>query len=425
MKPVKLLIVGGGSRGNTYAGYAAAFPEQAQVVGVAEPRDFYRQRLAQSHGIPEADVFRDWRDMAARGKFADAVIIATPDALHVEPALAFTELGYDILLEKPMAQNEADCLRIYQAVSAAGSIFAVCHVLRYTRYTQMLKEALDSGVIGEIVSVQHLEPVGYWHQAHSFVRGNWRNERQSSPMLLSKSCHDLDWLLYVIGGRCKAVSSFGNLKHFCKDQKPAEAGEAVYCLDCAYEPRCPYSAVKIYLGRILRGETGWPVDVLTSELTAAGAIEALRSGPYGRCVYECDNDVVDHQVVNLLFDHGQTATFTMTAFNKADHRQTRIFGTRGEIYGDGVKIHHFDFLTDGMRVIDTEAGEASILGGHGGGDGGLMQAFLRAVAERSPALILSGPRQTLESHWMVFAAEKARKENRVVSMAEEYWPRLG
>lgn len=244
-------------------------------------------------------------------------------------------------------------------------------------------------------------------------------------MLLSKSCHDLDWLLYVIGGRCTAISSFGNLKHFCRDQKPAEAGEAKHCLDCTYEPRCPYSAVKIYLGRVLRGETGWPVDMLTSDCTAAGVIQALRSGPYGRCVYECDNDVVDHQVVNLLFDRGQTATFTMTAFNRADHRQTRIFGTRGEIYGDGSKIRHFDFLTEREIVVDTEAADSSILGGHGGGDMGLMQAFIGAVAGRDQGKILSGPRETLESHLMVFAAEKARKENRVVNLVEEYWPRMG
>jgi hypothetical protein len=166
------------------------------------------------------------------------------------------------------------------------------------------------------------------------------------------------------------------------------------------------------------------VDVLTGDLTIEGVTQALREGPYGRCVYECDNDVVDHQVVNLLFEGGQTASFSMTAFNRADHRQTRIFGTRGEIYGDGSKIRIFDFLTDQQRVIDTEAADASILGGHGGGDEGLMQAFVGAVAESNPALVLSGPSETLESHMMVFAAEKARRENRVVNMVEEYWPRM-
>ncbi len=424
MKPVTLLIIGAGSRGATYARYAAAFPDKARVVGVAEPRDFYRQRLAQAHRIPPENVVPDWRELASRGRIADAVVIATPDRLHVEPTLAFAASGYHILLEKPMAPNEEDCLRIYQAVASTGAIFAVCHVLRYTRYTQALKEALASGAIGEIVNVQHLEPVGYWHQAHSFVRGNWRNEALSSPMLLAKSCHDLDWLSYIIGSPCTSISSFGNLMHFRREQKPPQAGQATRCLDCAYDPQCPYSARKIYLGRVLAGDTGWPVDVLTSDLTVEGVTHALREGPYGRCVYECDNDVVDHQVVNLLFEGGQTASFTMTAFNKADHRQTRIFGTRGEIYGDGSRIRIFDFLTDREKVIDTEATDSSLLGGHGGGDGRLMDAFIQAVAASDKSRILSGPRETLESHWMVFAAEKARKESRVVDLAKEYWPKL-
>ena len=156
---------------------------------------------------------------------ADAVIICTQDAMHAEPAVAFAKKGYAILLEKPMAPNEADCRRIVEAVKANGILFAVCHVMRYTRYTQMLKQVVDSGAIGEVVSLQHLEPVGYWHQAHSFVRGNWRNEQESSFMLLAKSCHDLDWIRYIMGEPCLSVSSFGALKHFNTSEKPAEAGE--------------------------------------------------------------------------------------------------------------------------------------------------------------------------------------------------------
>jgi predicted dehydrogenase len=292
----------------------------------------------------------------------------------------------------------------------------VCHVMRYTGYTQALKALVDSGAIGEIVSIQHLEPVGYWHQAHSFVRGNWRNTQESSFMLLAKSCHDLDWIRYIIGERCLSVSSFGSLKHFKQSEKPAAAGSAKRCLHCAYEPECPYSAKKIYLGRLAQGQLGWPVNVLTPEPTIESVTAALAQGPYGRCVYECDNDVVDHQVVNMLFENGKTATFTMTAFNKANHRKTRIFGTRGEIYGDGETLEHFDFLTDQTRIINTETGDSSILGGHGGGDYGLMDRFVRAVAENDPSRILSGAQESLETHRMVFAAERARLENTVVNL---------
>jgi predicted dehydrogenase len=336
--------------------------------------------------------------------------------MHVDPALAFAQLGYAMLLEKPMAPNEADCRRIVDAVKQNGILFGVCHVMRYTRYTQKLKELLDSGLIGEVVSIQHLEPVGYWHQAHSFVRGNWRNEGLSSSMLLQKSCHDLDWLRYVMGEPCRAVSSFGSLKHFTRAEKPAAAGAALRCLDCAYEPQCPFSAKKIYLGRLAQGETGWPVNVVAPIPTVESVTEALRTGPYGRCVYECDNDVVDHQVVNMLFAGGKTAAFTMTAFNRGSDRKTRIFGTRGEIYGDGLNLSHYDFLSDREQVISTLDNDGTLLGGHGGGDYGIMDHFVAAVADNDPTQILSGADESLETHRMVFSAEQARHENRVVEL---------
>jgi predicted dehydrogenase len=322
-----------------------------------------------------------------------------------------------------MAPTEADCQRIIQAAKENNVLFGVCHVMRYTHYTQTLKQVVDSGAIGEVVSVQHLEPVGYWHQAHSFVRGSWRSEQESSFMLLAKSCHDLDWLSYIIGEPCKSISSFGTLKHFKRSEKPAAAGSAIRCLHCNYEPDCPYSAKKIYItDRLAKGNSGWPVRVLTPEPTMESVTDALENGPYGRCVYECDNDVVDNQVVNMLFEGGKTAVFTMTAFNRANHRKTRIFGTRGEIYGDGQNIEIFDFLTDQTRVIDTEAtsatadGAATVLGGHGGGDYGLMDRFVAAVCENKPSLILSGPDESLESHRMVFASEEARLSHTVVKI---------
>jgi len=414
MPPVTLLIVGAGSRGFGYARYAREFPDEAKVVAVAEPREAYRRRLAEEYDVPAENVFADWTQAAARERLADAALICTPDAVHAGPAVALAEKGYHMLLEKPMAPNEADCRRIYDAVTAAGVIFAVGHVMRYTAYTQRLKQLLDSGVIGEVVNVQHLEPVGFWHQAHSFVRGNWRNEGESSFMLLAKSCHDLDWLRYLMGAACRRVSSFGSLHHFREANKPAGAGSR--CLECAVEADCPYSAKRIYLGRVARGHTGWPVDVLAPDVTEASVTEALRTGPYGRCVYDCDNDVVDHQVVSMEFADGRTASFTMTAFNAGGGRQTRLFGTRGEIVGDSSEIRHYDFLSGEWETIDTRAGDQTVLGGHGGGDFGLMYSFISAVGAGEPGRILSGPAETLESHLIVFAAERARREGTVVDV---------
>ena len=414
-KPVTILIVGAGDRGNVYAQYAAALPRRARVVGVAEPLAVRREAMRTAHAIPAANAFRDWREAAARERLADAVVIATQDALHREPAVAFARRGYHILLEKPMAPGERDCRAIVDAVKKADVVFAVGHVLRYTTYTRTLKKMLDEGAVGEVVSVQHLEPVGFWHQAHSFVRGNWRNEKESSFMLMSKSCHDMDWIHHILGGACTAVSSFGSLLHFRRENRPA--GAAKRCLDCAVERTCPYSAKRIYLGMLARGCRGWPVNVVTPAVTRRGLLQALREGPYGRCVYACDNDVVDHQVVSMEFAGGRTAVFTMVAFASLKYgRTTRIFGTRGEILGDSRTITRDDFLTGRREVIDTRKLPQPPLSGHGGGDGGLMDAFITAVATGDRSHVLSGPDATLASHRLVFAAERARRTGRVVRL---------
>ena len=401
MAPVKLIVIGAGSRGSIYSNYAGQHPDLAEIVGVAEPRDLYRRKIAVDYYLGQDCVFADWRELIQRDKFADAVIIATQDSQHMQPAVSFAAKGYHILLEKPMAPNEEDCRRIVEAALIHKIIFAVCHVLRYTNYTRKLKTILDSGRLGEVVSIQRLEPVGYWHQAHSFVRGNWGRESESSSMLLAKSCHDLDWIRYIMGCSCKKISSFGSLFYFQPGKKPA--GAADRCLECNIEAQCPYSAKKIYLDRVKNGNTNWPVQVLTPELTVAGVTEALRTGPYGRCVWGCDNDVVDNQVVNMFFEGGRTASFTMTAFTEMTYRQTRIFCTRGSVVGDGSRLEVLDFQTDKTEIIDTKAADSSILGGHGGGDYNIMKSFVAAVRAGDQDLILSGPEESLESHLMVFA----------------------
>ncbi len=418
MKQVTLLIAGCGARGSGYGRFALANPERAKVVAIAEPIPERRNAIGDAHNVPPEYRFNSWEEAARHPRLADAVLICTQDQMHEEPAIAFAQLGYDILLEKPMAPTAESCRRIVAAVKKAGVLFAVCHVLRYTAYTRKLKEVLASGAIGEIINIQHLEPVGYWHQAHSFVRGNWRNEEESSFMLLAKCCHDVDWLRYVMGQPCRQVQSFGTLKHFRPECAPK--GAAARCLDCPaeIEKNCPYSAIKIYLrDRLDKGHSGWPVNVLAHEVTRETIMDALRNGPYGRCVYACDNDVVDNQVVNMLFDNGSTVSMTMTAFNSHGGRLTRIFGTRGSIDTDSNTITLFDFLTNEKTIINTAIkNDGGILSGHGGGDGGLMDAFISAVAEQDPSKILSGTDETLESHLMVFAAEESRKTGKVMDI---------
>ncbi|WP_084960678.1 Gfo/Idh/MocA family protein [Thermoactinospora rubra] len=404
---VTLAVVGAGSRGTSYTRHAVG-TGQARVVAVADPLAGRRARFA------GAAQYADWRELAALPRQADAVIIATQDAQHAEPAVRFAELGYDILLEKPMAVTEADCRAIVEAAERHGVIFAVCYVLRYTPYTRKLRELLPR--IGEVVSVQHLEPVGWWHHAHSYVRGNWRRADESTFMLLAKSGHDLDWLVHVTGRRVRRVSSFGGLHHFRRENRPA--GAADRCLDCAAEPGCPYSARRIYLP--LAGQDRWPLSVVTDDVSEQGVLEALRTGPYGRCVYACDNDVVDHQVVNLEFEGGLTASFTMTAFTPAAHRQTRIFGTHGSIEGDGERLTLTDFRTGRAETVDTRPqGDATAAGGHGGGDEGLVDAFLAAVRTRDASHVLSSPRESLHSHTVAWAAERSRLDGTVEAVPAE------
>lgn len=232
-------------------------------------------------------------------------------------------------------------------------------------------------------------------------------------MLLAKSCHDIDLLRYLIGARCTAVSSFGSLTHFTPENKPAEAGSATRCLECKHEPDCTYSAPRFYLGRLEQGNRRWPVNVVTRDTTEGGVLAALRTGPYGRCVYECDNDVVDHQVVTLQYETGVTASFTMVGTSKARHRETVLFGSHGELRGDGHHITHVDFRTGAVTEHDVDGPTGTHSADHT-----LVEAFVEAVRTRNPGTILSGPAETLETHLTVFAAEQSRREARIVPVPQ-------
>ena len=381
----------------------------ARVTAVAEPRAERRLAAAAEFGVPLSLCVSDWSDLAGSPDLdVDAVIITTPDRRHTEPALAFLARGFPLLLEKPMAPTEAEAQAIVAAAAQAGTIVCVAHVLRYSAYTATVKAALDGGRIGEVVSVQHLEPVGWWHQAHSFVRGNWRRAGESNPMLMAKCCHDVDWLGYLVDRPALRVSSFGGLQHFTAANRPDGAGTR--CLDCAVEPDCPYSAKRIYLDHVDDpAARRWPLSVLAVEVDAESITEALRVGPYGRCVYDCDNDVVDHQVLNIEYAGGVTASLTMTGFTPMAFRKTRIFGTRGMLEGDGYTVSVFDFLTGTTTttaVVDPDDPMAGA--GHLGADAALTRAFLAGVRDADPSRILTSPEVSLHSHAVVWAAERAR-----------------
>ncbi len=411
--PVSLAVVGAGLRSQVYARYATE-AGLAKVVAVADPDRQRRDGFARAHGIAAGHTFTDWRELAGAGRLADGVIIGTRDALHAEPAVAFADLGYHVLLEKPMATTEADAERIARSAERAGVMLSVCHVMRYTAYTAALKSLLDSDRVGTVVNVQHLEPVAWWHQAHSYVRGHSRRADESASMLMTKSIHDIDWLMYLLDRPVRRVSSFGSLMHFRPQNRPA--GAADRCVACAIERTCPYSAPRLYLRYANDdGAQFWPAADLRCDGTAAGIRQALAAGPYGRCVYAADNDVVDHQVVNLELADGATVGFTMTGFSAGGGRRTRFFGTRGSIDADGQVLTVHDFTTDTQTVIDPN--DPAVVGAHGGGDRAVVNAFCLAVATGDRSLILSDAQASLASHKLVWAAERARCGGGVVSLA--------
>ena len=408
MKPITAIVLGAGSRGSTYAGYAKEHPQQLQIVAIAEPRRDRLDALSVEVGVAPEHRYASWQALLQKPKLADCAFICTLDDDHLAPALKAMELGYHILLEKPMSNEENECRQIVDTARKTGRSLAVCHVLRYTPFYMTLKALIDKGAIGQVTTINQIENVGYWHQAHSFVRGNWRNSKETSPMLLQKSCHDMDIILWLMGSNCTRVQSFGSLRHFTPENAPE--GAAKRCLSCPHMDTCPYSAPKLYMDM---ERTGWPVDVITTDMSPEGRRKALEEGPYGRCVYYCDNDVVDRQVVNLEFENGAVATFTMTGLSADFFRELKIFGTEGQIRANmGTKeicLHRFG---QQPQTIPVDMGlEAS---GHGGGDYGIMEDFLRILRDGGESR--SSAEVSLQSHLICFAAERSRKENIVVTL---------
>ena len=343
----------------------------------------------------------------------DVMTVTMPDALHIEPAIACLEAGYHLLLEKPMGRSWEECERLAKKVHEKKDRLVILgHVLRYTVYFKKLKELLEAKAIGETVSIQHLEPVAYMHAAHSFCRGNWGNTERATPMILQKCCHDFDQFVWWLNKRCTGVSSFGNTFHFNAAHRPAGAAER--CLDCpaTIERACPYSARKIYLER-----QDYRYPFVDKSDTAMKAM--LTEGPYGRCVYACDNDAVDHQVVNLRFEGGVTVAHQMESYTYTGGRETKVFGTRGEIVGDGRKltIYHFDTRT--TEVWDSVLEAGAVQGsGHGGGDYGLMDELVKQLTEGDPAQYTDIFDVSLESHRIAFAAEASRKAGGTLMLAD-------
>ena len=410
MKKITAVLIGAGMRGmHAYASYALEHPHEIQFVAVAEPNRERREKFRELHGIADDMCCSDWKTLLEKPRLADAALICTQDKMHFEPTLKALEKGYHILLEKPMSPDPKECITMGEYAEKYNRIFSICHVLRYTNFFSTLKKLLDEGRIGRLISIQHNENVGHVHQSHSYVRGNWGDTKASSPMILAKSCHDMDIMLWLAGADCTGVSSFGSLTHFKKENAPA--GAPARCLDgCPIEKECPYYAPKIYLTE----NTGWPTSAISNDTSMEARMQALREGPYGRCVYRCDNDAVDHQVVNIEFANEVTASFTMCAYTNKTNRTIKLMGTKGEIRAseERKEIEVFDFSTGFREVIHLPEAKS----GHGGGDDGIMRDFVRLVQKDEANAGLTSAQISVQSHLMAIAAEKSRLEKKVIAL---------
>ncbi|MBR2884924.1 MAG: Gfo/Idh/MocA family oxidoreductase [Clostridia bacterium] len=407
---MKAIVIGAGGRGLGYAKRALTHPDKLQIVGVAEPLEERRESVRTLYNVPQENCFTTWEDVFNREKFADAVMICTQDQMHYEPTMKAIEKGYHILLEKPVSPNPEECLKIADAAEKKGVKVVVCHVLRFAPFFVEMKKAIINGDIGEIVSVVHNENVGNSHQAHSFVRGAWRNTAQSSPMILAKSCHDTDIMQWLIGKKCLKLSSFGSLKYFKKENCPE--GAPPRCTDgCPYGDECFYDTRKLYFP----GHTGyreWYRRIATSaagEVSDERVMESLKTTQYGKCVFQCDNDVVDHQVVSMEFEDGITALFSMSAFTPETSRTIKIMGTKGEIRASMAvnKIEITDFLTYTTRTINLENLEG--IDGHGGGDNRMIDAFCDYIDSGVKDIGITDILTTVNNHMISFMAEKSRQ----------------
>ena len=403
-KAITAITLGAGNRGNVYGNYSIEYPEEVNIVGIAEPIAIRRSRYSDKHKILKSNQFTTWEHVFDRPKFADAILITTPDDLHYGPCMKALSMGYDILLEKPISPSERECRDILELSQKTGRIVAVCHVLRYAPYFIRLRELIQTGMIGDVISMQHFEPIQHIHMSHSFVRGNWHNSVETAPIILAKSCHDLDIIKWMIGEQCKKIHAFGTLKWFHQGNAPA--GSTNRCTDgCKIESECPYSALKIYhRDRIWLHHFDLPDD---KSKHGEVIMDYLKNSNYGRCVYRMDNDQPDHYTVNMLFDKDVTVSFNMEAFTSYHGRRTRVMGSMGDIVGDMYSYKWTDFRTGEVEEWKNESD------GHGGGDWNLMSDWIQAVGHQDESLLTSTIEASIESHIMGFAAEKSRLKSTI------------
>lgn len=422
-KCITVAVAGYGLRGKCYSQLVKKSGDRVKIVAVGEIDEEKLAEAKAEYDLADDMCFLSAEEMLEQPKLADIMFIATQDRQHVPQAVKAVERGYHVMVEKPISPDLHECLELQDKAHEHNRIVTVCHVLRYSAFYQKVKEVIESGDLGEVRNIQAVEDVGYFHQAHSFVRGNWRNSIETSPMILAKSCHDMDILQWLMNKTCTRISSYGSLSLFKEDKAPE--GSADRCLDgCKCKEDCPYDAEKIYITNKFTGvrDNGgrWPCTALTLNPTEDTVYEALKTGPYGRCVYKCDNDVVDHQVVIMEFENGATVDFNMTAFTRKPGRQIRVMGTMGELSGDvGTGIMNIYRFGKEAEIVDVSK-LANCPLGHAGGDARLVESTISMLESNDLSKNLTSIDASVHSHVMALAAEHSRLNNGVSVNLDEF-----
>ena len=409
---MKFVLIGAGQRGMIYARYV--HEKGHEIAAVAELNPEKRENARKELDIPGDRCYDSAEALLAQPCLGEAAIIATMDRAHYSQAISAMEKGYHLLLEKPISPVPEETLAIAETAERLQKQVVVCHVLRYSPFFREIKKVIKSGVIGKVITIQHNENIGNYHMAHSFVRGNWRRTDRASTLMMQKSCHDMDLLVWLVGCGCRRVASFGDLTYFKPENAPE--GATLRCADCPHRETCRFSAYRSYLPVM----GSWPATVLTNDQTKEGLLEAIRTGPYGRCVFHCDNDVCDHQVTVLEFENGVTATFNLSGFTNRIARTMKIMGEEGEIRASELKneIEVTRFAPNGVeRSESIVIHPDSPASGHGGGDSGIVEDFLALLEGRSGE-VSSAIQNSVESHMMACAADEARVTHTVVDVAD-------
>ena len=407
----KIPVIGLGNRGTEYMGFLKTFhSKKVEIYALCDIRQQALDDIAPKFSIPKERQFLSAEGFFSQGVICDAVIISTQDSSHYEITKQAILTGYKfILLEKPVSGVKDEYLELRDLANEHNVTLIICHVLRYSNYYRKIKEIINSGVIGDIVTINHTENVGYFHFAHSFVRGNWRNEFTSTPSLLAKCCHDIDLIAWFMDSPCVSLSSVGSVKYFCKENAPE--GAASTCMGgCKAKKDCPYDAERLYITDPFYKAT----FIKYMKRTLTGKVKnsrkdikaAVRSGDYGHCVFLNDNNVCDNQLVTMTFQNGATAVLNMNGFSNKMFRECHIIGTKGELVGYGAKLKLHIF---GGRSRKIHTGTID-LAGHVEGDIRLIAGFVKILCgEITDLTDITTIDATVISHNIILAAEESRK----------------